>query len=628
MQDTNVQEVRGGRLAILSLAAVGVVYGDIGTSPLYAIRECFHGVYGVEPNPANILGVLSLMFWTLVLVVCVKYLGFILRADNKGEGGVMALAAQLIQTTGRKWTTGALVLVGVFGGALLYGDGMITPAISVLSAVEGLGIAVPALSAWVEATTIVILAVLFLLQRRGTRGVGILFGPITTLWFVVIAALGLRSLMTRPEVLPAVNPMNGIAFLGRNTLMGFVVLGAVFLVVTGTEALFADLGHFGGRPIRLTWYALVMPALLCNYFGQAALLMDRPEEAYHPFYALVPQWGMLPLVALATAATVIASQAIISGAFSLTRQAIQLGYLPRMRVIHTSPTEIGQIYIPQVNWILMCATMGLVIGFHSSSQLAAAYGVAVTATMSITSILFFAVARRRWRWSLWHVVPIVGVFLTVDVLFFAANISKIGHGAWFPIVVGGIIFTIMTTWKKGRAILSERLYAGSPTLEQFVAQLDQAAPLRVPGKAVFMAANPCATPPALVHNLRHNKVLHEQVAVVTVLTQDIPRVARDEKVQVQSLDNGFWCVSARYGFMEEPNVPYVLALAREQGLDFELEEIVFFLGREQVVPDRRPVMARWREALFSFLSLNALGATRHFKIPPEQVIEIGTQVEI
>ncbi len=628
MRGMTRERVQGKRLALLSLTVLGVVYGDIGTSPLYAIRECFHGEYGVEPTPANILGVLSLMVWTLVLIVCVKYLGFILRADNKGEGGVIALAAQLIQSGGRKWATGALVLIGLFAAALLYGDGMITPAISVLSAVEGLGVAVPELSAWVDMTTIAILVGLFLLQSRGTRGVGVMFGPITTLWFLVIGALGLQSIVNRPEVLLAVNPLNGIAFLERNALVGFVVLGAVFLVVTGTEALFADMGHFGRRSIRLTWYALVMPALLCNYFGQAALLMDRPGEAYHPFYALAPQWAVLPLVALATVATIIASQAVISGAFSITGQAIQLGYLPRLRVIHTSPTEIGQIYIPQVNWILMLATVGLVLGFHSSSQLAAAYGVAVTATMTVTSILFFAVARRRWQWSLWCLIPLVGLFLAVDLTFFAANISKIGHGAWFPLVVGGIIFAMMTTWKKGRAILSEKVYGSSPKLEQLVADLNRTPPLRVPGKAVFMAGNPCATPPALVHNLKHNKVLHEHVAVVTILTEDIPRVLRDEKVQVQSLASGFWCVSARYGFMEQPNVPYVLALAREKGLDFQLDEVVFFLGRERVMPDRRPLMARWREALFSFLSLNALGATRHFKIPPDQVVEIGTQVEI
>ena len=627
MQEVTEERLRGKRLALLSLTVLGVVYGDIGTSPLYAIRECFHGQYGVEPTSANILGVMSLMFWTLVLIVCVKYLGFILRADNRGEGGVIALAAQLIQSGGRKWTTGALVLVGLFGAALLYGDGMITPAISVLSAVEGLGVAVPALRAWIEVVTIAILAALFLLQRRGTHAVGVLFGPITTLWFLVIAALGVRGLASRPEVLLAVNPLNGVAFLERNALVGFVVLGAVFLVVTGTEALFADMGHFGRRPIRVTWYALVLPALLCNYFGQAALLMDRPE-AYHPFYALAPLWAVLPLVGLATAATIIASQAVISGAFSLTRQAIQLGYLPRLSVIHTSPTEIGQIYIPQVNWILMLATIGLVLGFQSSSQLAAAYGVAVTATMAISSVLFFAVARRRWKWSLWCLIPMVGIFLAVDLTFFAANIGKIGHGAWFPLVVGGIIFAMMTTWRKGRAILSEKLYAGNPKLEQLVADLNRKPPLRVSGKALYMAGNPCATPPALVHNLKHNKVLHEHVAVVTIVTEDIPRVARDEKVQVQSLGSGFWCVSARYGFMEEPNVPHLLALAREKGLDFQLDEVVFFLGRERIMPDRRPRMSRWREALFSFLSLNALGATRHFKIPAEQVVEIGTQVEI
>jgi KUP system potassium uptake protein len=618
----------GKRLAVLSLAAVGVVYGDIGTSPLYAIRECFHGEYGIEPSQPNILGVLSLMFWALTLVVSVMYLIFVLRADNRGEGGVIALTAQLEDSGDAGPITRSLVAIGLFAAALLYGDGMITPAISVVSAMEGVGIAFPELKHWVVPLALVVLVALFVAQRLGTRGVGALFGPIMSVWFVVIALLGIVHLVSTPEVLTAIVPTHAVDFLRRNSVQGFLVLGAVFLVVTGAEALFADMGHFGRRPIRLPWYGFVLPALLCNYFGQAAVLYKRPEVVEHPFYAMVPGWATIPMIALATMATVIASQAVISGAFSMTRQAIQMGYLPRMKIVHTSESEIGQIYIPQINWVLLIFVVALVLGFRSSSQLAAAYGVAVTATMTITSILFFAVARRRWGWHLRFLIPLTIVFLVIDLSFFAANASKITHGAWFPLAVGGLVFGIMTTWRKGRMLLAERIYGGAPLLDHFIKEVGERSPVRVPGRAIYLASRPLGVPPALIMNLEHNKVLHEKIAILNIQNRHIPRVDRDDKVQVYPLDHGFWGITVQYGFMEEPNVPYALALAREEGLNFKLDEVVFFLGRESIVPHRRPVMSYWREALFSFLSRNAMDATRFFRIPPGQVVEMGSRIEL
>jgi KUP system potassium uptake protein len=621
-------EPGGRRLAVLSLAALGVVYGDIGTSPLYAVRECFHGDYGIEPTAPNILGVLSLMFWALIVIVTVKYLTFILRADNRGEGGIIALAALVGRSGVPRRARAILVALGLFGTALLYGDGMITPAISVLSAVEGMDTIAPTLKPFVLPLTAAILIALFLLQRRGTRGVGVLFGPVTLIWLSVIAALGIRSVVRAPGVLAAVGPWFGAAFLLRNGFIGFLVLGAVFLVVTGAEALYADLGHFGRRPIRLAWLAFVLPALLCNYFGQGALLLGRPEEAHHPFYALAPRWSLVPLVVLATAATIIASQAVITGAFSLTRQAIQLGYLPRLQVIHTSPTEIGQIYIPQVNRILLVATIAIVFGFGSSSKLAAAYGVAVTSTMLIATVLFFAVARYRWRWPLIAAGLPVGLFLVVDLAFFSANLSKILHGAWFPLVIGAIVFACLTTWRRGRSVLAGRMAVSGVTTQEFIQLIEGHPPTRVPGKAVFMTGSTDAVPLALLHNLKHNKVLHSRVALLTVLTEETPRVSRDEKVEVTDLGLGLYRVVARYGFMEEPNVPHVMALAKEQGLDFELDEVSFFLGREKLLSRRRPVLARWRVRLFDFMSRNAIGATEFFHIPPGQVVELGSQVAL
>jgi len=609
--------------------ALGVVYGDIGTSPLYAIRECFHGVYGMEPTQANVLGVLSLVFWSLLLIVCVKYLSFIVRADNRGEGGVIALTA-LISPRGRRPHGGRWVLVamGLFGASLLYGDGVITPAISVLSAIEGLRTITPVFDPYVVPATGAILIGLFLLQRRGTQGVGSFFGPVTLTWLLVIGLLGIVSLVQRPQVLVAIHPGFGANFLLHNGRAGFLVLGAVFLVLTGTETLYADMGHFGRGPIRRAWFVVVLPMLLCSYFGQGALLLEQPEQAAQPFYAMAPSWFLVPLVALATAATVIASQAVISGAFSLTRQAVQLGYLPRFAIIHTSEQERGQVYIPQLNALLMIATVGLVLVFRSSGMLAAAYGVAVTTTMLITSMLFYTVARERWKWGRLSAGLLVAAFLLVDFTYFAANIGKIAEGAWLPLAIGAAVFLVMTTWNRGRTIVGEKLYGGNPPLESFIQTITADPPLRVPGRVVYMAGSARATPPALLHNLKHNKVLHTQIAIITVLTEEVPRVDRDEKVQIEALGQGFHRVTARFGFTEDPSVPYVLALARERGLDFELDDTIFVIGREQVVAARRSAIWAWRRRLFQFMSRNALDATTFFHIPPNQVVELGAQIEM
>jgi KUP system potassium uptake protein len=623
------QEAEGRRLLLLAFVALGVVFGDIGTSPLYALRECFHGEFGIAATPENLLGVLSLMFWSLILVVTVKYLLFILRADNRGEGGEIALMSLIGRGGLAKWgPRWVLVAMGLFATSLLYGDGMITPAISVLSAIEGLEVITPALDPYVLPVTMLVLAALFLFQRHGTEGVGALFGPVILIWFCVIGALGLAEIVREPHVLWAVNPWHGASFLLRNQMHGFLVLGAVFLVVTGAEALYADLGHFGRRPIQLAWLVLVLPALLLNYFGQGALLLSRPGEVDNPFYALVPAWGLIPMVLLATSATIIASQAVISGAFSLTRQAVQLGYWPRLKIVHTSREQIGQVYIPQVNWLLMVATIGLVAGFRSSSKLAAAYGVAVSTTMLISTVLFYVVARERWGWSRLIAGALLGLFLSVDVAFFSANIIKIAHGAWFPLAVAGIGFVLMRTWKKGRRFIVERTQQSSISFEDLLQSLSLEPPSRVHGKAVFMTGAPWGVPSALLHNLKHNKILHSETAFVHVVTEEVPRVPREEKVEVLELGSGFYRVTAHYGFMEEPNIPHVLAMAREKGLDFPLNEVSFFLGRERLLPGRKTVMSGWRTRLFGFMSRNALGPVSFYHIPPNQVIEVGAQLQL
>jgi KUP system potassium uptake protein len=616
-------------LLLLSLVALGVVYGDIGTSPLYALRECFFGEYGIEPSRANVLGVLSLMFWALILLVTVKYLFFIMRADNRGEGGVIALSA-LVGYRKRSGRSGLRIafIIGLFGAALLYGDGMITPAISVLSAVEGLEVATPFFQPYVIPITIALLAGLFLLQRRGTAGVGVMFGPVTLIWLLVIAVLGVRGIVKEPGVLAAVIPVHAVTFFMNNGATGFFVLGAVFLVVTGTEALYADMGHFGKRPVRLTWLVAVLPALLLNYYGQGALLLADPGTARNPFYGLAPGWALYPLVVLATAATIIASQAVISGAFSLTRQAMQLGFLPRMRIVHTSPKHIGQIYIPQINWILLLATVTLVLGFGSSSRLAAAYGVAVTTTMVITSLLFYIVARERWGWSRLAAGLPVGLFLLVDLSFFGANIIKIASGAWFPLAIGAAAYTIMRTWKRGRDLLAERFNAKTLPVEEFIINLKNEPPQRVSGTAVFMTGNPWVVPPALLHNLAHNKVLHERVVLLTVVAEEVPRVHSPERLKVEELGSGFLTVTAHCGFMEYPDVPRLLSAAKHQGLDIDISSASFFLGRESYLARKKPGMPVWREKIFAFLSRNAMGATAFYNIPPNRVMEVGAQIEL
>lgn len=623
-------EQRSRQLFLLSLSALGVVYGDIGTSPLYALRECFLGLHRYPPTEVNILGVLSLIFWALVLIVSVKYLVFVMRADNRGEGGILALLALLKPWRSRPGRhRKMLAALGLFGAALLYGDGVITPAISVLSAVEGLTVATPVLNAYVLPATITILVILFLLQKRGTARVGALFGPVMVTWFLVIALLGVRGIVLEPHVITAITPVHAVRFFQSNGWAGFQVLGGVFLVVTGSEALYADMGHFGRVPIRYAWFCLVFPALLLNYFGQGALLLSNPAELTQPFYHLAPRWALYPLVVLSTMATVIASQAMISGVFSLTRQAVQLGLSPRMRIIQTSSEEIGQIYIPSVNWALMAAVMGLVLGFRTSSGLAAAYGVAVTTTMVVTSLLAFFVMRERWRWHPGTALLATFLFLLVDLSFFGANILKIGEGGWFPLAAGGTVFIALSTWRRGREILAERLQGGVGSLDAFLSGLTVSPPLRVKGTAVFMTGGHTGTPPMLPHHLTHNQVLHEQVVLLTVINEEIPRVPAAERVEVVQLTQGFARVILHYGYMQSPNVPVALRECEPFGLRVDMERTTFYLGRETLIPTREiKGMALWREKLFALMSRNSLQATAFFNIPPERVVELGQQVEI
>ncbi|HEV8265484.1 MAG TPA: potassium transporter Kup [Gemmatimonadales bacterium] len=627
---TSAPPPRGRYLAGLALLALGVVYGDIGTSPLYALREAFHGTHGMPVSPGNVLGVLSLIFWSLILIVSVKYLLFVMRADNKGEGGILALMAMVQRgppSRGPK-PRHVVIAIGIFGAALMYGDSVITPAISVLSAVEGLGVATPALQPWVIPVAIVILGLLFWLQSRGTARVGAMFGPVMVLWFVTLAVLGIVGIVARPGVLAAVSPHYAAQFFLDNGRAGFLVLGAVFLVVTGGEALYADMGHFGVRPIRIVWFALVLPSLLLNYFGQGALLLHDASAAVSPFYRLAPSWGVYPLILLATAAAIIASQAVISGAFSLARQALQLGYWPRMQIEHTSSREMGQIYVRGINISLMIVTVILVLGFGSSSRLAAAYGVAVSGEMVLTTLLLYLLMREGWAWSLPRALAVCGLFLVIDLVFFAANALKIPHGGWVPLAIAVGLYVLMTTWKRGRAILSKRMMEKSVPLKLLLADLAAEPPIRVPGTAVFMYGSPDGTPPALVHNLAHNKVLHEKVVFLTVVTKDVPHVAGSERVTVKRIGKGFHSVTAQYGFMQDPEIHDVLAACKAQQLTIPIEGTTFFLGRETVIASDRPGMARWRAALFSFMSRNALRATAFFKIPPNQVFEVGAQIEL
>ncbi|MEE8305384.1 MAG: potassium transporter Kup [Candidatus Tectomicrobia bacterium] len=617
-------------LLVLSLAALGIVYGDIGTSPIYAIRESFHHTYGVLLTPANILGVLSLIFWSLIIVISIKYLALVMRADNHGEGGIIALTALVVppsaqRVRGTRWL---LAMIGLFGAALLYGDSIITPAISVLSAVEGLEVVTPFFAPYVIPITIAILFALFAVQHRGTAGIGAMFGPVTLIWFSTLAVLGLAQIVRHPSVFAALNPLYAISFFARNQGRGFLVLGSVFLVVTGGEALYADMGHFGRRPIRLAWFVLVLPALLLNYFGQGALLLANPKAIEHPFFLMAPSWLLFPLVILTTVATVIASQAVISGAFSLTRQAVQLGYLPRLEIRHTSAKLIGQIYLPAVNWALMLACIGLVVGFRTSSNLAAAYGVAVTTDMVFTTLLFAVVARTLWKWSLPSTLLMTAALLIVDVGFWGANLPKIPQGGWFPLVIAGLMFTLMTTWKRGRQILAERLGERLVPVDNFLTQIRETPPTRVPGTAIYMHSNSHGMPPALLNNLKYNKVLHERVVALIVVTKEIPYVTETDRVQIESLGENIYRITANYGFAEDPNVPTLLDKIDIDGVGFELTDTTFFLGREHLLATKRPGMAIWRERLFSRTSRNALGATTFFHVPTERVVEFGTQIEL
>jgi len=621
--------VEKSRLLSLSLLALGIVYGDIGTSPLYALRECFYGTHAVAVTPANVFGVLSLIFWSLVVVVMLKYHIYVIRFDNRGEGGILALMGLVAMDKSRRaGVRSALIVLGVFGAALLYGDGMITPAISVLSAVEGLEIATPFFKPYVIPITIIILVLLFVFQRRGTAGIGAIFGPIMLVWFSTLALMGLRGILWEPSVLLAINPLHAIRFFAANGIHGFLVLGAVFLVTTGGEALYADLGHFGEKPIQVDWFFITGPSLLLHYLGQGALLLRDPSAAHNPFYRLAPSWALYPLVILATMATVIASQAIISGVFSLTRQAIQLGYLPRMQIVHTSRAEIGQIYMPAVNWMLMLATIALVVGFRSSSALAGAYGVAVSLTMIITTILAYVVARDLLGWSTLTAAAVTGAFLIADCAFLGANLAKIADGGWFPLIIAAMVFTVMTTWRKGRQILSARLREGALPPDVFVQSLRTRPPLRVPGTAVFMHRSSDAVPSALLHSLKHYKALHQQVIFLTIQTEEVSHLAGEERMTLEELGEGLYRLTARYGYMEEPDVPALLARAAERGLRVPEMDTTYFLGRETLIVTERPSgMATWREKLFAWMMRNAESAARFFRLPPNRVVELGAQIE-
>ncbi|WP_456445803.1 potassium transporter Kup [Oceanithermus sp.] len=622
-------EPNGRRLIVLSIAALGVVFGDIGTSPLYAVREAFGEHYGLALTEANVLGVLSLIFWSLIVVISLKYLTLVMRADNHGEGGIMALTALVMPSKLRRghWRYFA-VMLGIFGASLLYGDGMITPAISVLSAVEGLEVAAPRLEPFVIPVTVGILLALFLFQSRGTQRVGGLFGPITLTWFTAIAALGVAQIVQNPHVLTALLPHHAVNFFVANGATGFWVLGSVFLVVTGGEALYADMGHFGRTPIRLTWFFVVLPALLLNYFGQGALLLANPAAVENPFYLMVPAWATYPMIALATAATIIASQAVISGSFSLTRQAMRLGFLPRMTVVQTSSEEIGQVYIPTINWILMFATVGLVLGFGSSSRLAAAYGVGVTTDMVFTTLLFAVVAWSLWKWPRILVALLALGLLAVDLSFWGANIVKVPQGGWFPLVVGAVMLLVMTTWYHGRTLLASVLKKDAFPIERFLETLavSKNPPVRVPGTAVYLTRNPDVVPPALLNNLGYNHVLHERVVIASVETEEIPRVAGHLRGELRPLELGFSRVVLHYGFMEHPSVPDELYAMEE--LELDPDDTYFVLGREVILAEGRLGLPRWREQLFAVMQRNALPATAFFDLPPDRTFEVGHLVRL
>ena len=618
-----------GPLLPLVVGAIGVVFGDIGTSPLYAMKEAFGGHHPLPLTHDNVLGVLSLVFWSLVVIVTLKYVALVMRADNRGEGGIMALMSLVAGTTRAgsrsRWL---LTTMGMFGAALFYGDSMITPAISVLSAVEGLAVATPVFQPYVLPVTLGVIVALFAIQSRGTAAMGALFGPVTVVWFLVLGVLGVLQVAANPHVLLALNPAYAAGFFADNGQAGFLALGTVILAVTGAEALYADMGHFGRRPIRVAWLAFVAPALVLNYFGQGALLLRDPSALVHPFFRMAPGWALYPMVALATAATVIASQAVISGAYSLTRQAIQLGYCPRLAVLHTSEKEMGQVYMPWINAVLLVAVLALVLGFQSSSALASAYGIAVTGTMAIDSVLLFFVFSRLWRWHRLLSLAVAGTFLLVDLAFFSANSVKLLQGGWFPVAIAAVIFVLLATWRRGREILFARMGPSAIPLEPFIHSLSVSPPPRVEGTAVFLTASREGVPHALLHNLNHNKVLHERVVLLTVVTEDVPYVPDQQRLDAEALGGDFYRVVVHYGFKDAPDLPAALQLPNPLGLEFPLMSTSFFLSRQTIVPTPNPGMALWREKLFAIMSRNAGSATDFFRIPTNRVVELGTQVEI
>lgn len=628
--DSTAPHSSHGDLPLLAMAALGIIYGDIGTSPLYTVKECFSGIHGVPPTYENVLGILSMIFWALMLVVGLKYVSFIMLADNKGEGGIFSLLA-MVQVRLKKDTKwwGILTFLAAFGAALLYGDGVITPAISVLSAIEGLNMATDAAAGYIVPLTCLVLILLFFIQRHGTAVIGKLFGPIMVVWFLVLGILGMRSILEYPAILAALNPWCAVQFFLVNHIHGVVVLGSVVLCITGGEALYADMGHFGRLPIRLTWYVVVLPGLVLNYYGQGALLLHNPEVINsNPFYALAPKTLLYPLVALATIATIIASQAMISGVYSLTQQAIQLGFIPRMHIIHTSEQARGQIYMPTVNWLLMIACLSLVLAFGQSSRLAAAYGIAVTATMAITSFMYFEVTRIRWQWPLWKSVSLLVLFLAVDLSFLGANLLKIVDGGWVTICIAVAVLVAMITWRDGRAIMAKHYSLMRIPEDVFLKDIGDFKPHRLAVTAVFMSIAPDGIPNTLLHYLKHNDALHERVLLLSVLAMETPRVAVEDRVCVEDLGQGFFRVKAKYGFMETPNIPAILELIGSKGLPVDPYSTSFYLGRETMSATGTAPMATWRKKLFIFMSRNAWNATSFFGLPPDRVVEFGTHVEL
>ena len=622
-------EHKKSSLVGLTLAAVGIVYGDIGTSPLYTLKTVFDPAHGLAVTHNNLLGIVSLIFWGLTLIVSLKYVTLVLRADNRGEGGIMALMALVLSSVSKssRWHV-PLMVIGVFGATLFYGDSVITPAISVLSAIEGLEVATPAFSPYVVWLTIAVLVALYSVQSHGTAGIGRFFAPIMLIWFVALACMGVINIIKSPAILAAVNPLHAVAFLLDNGRIAFLSLGAVVLALTGAEALYADMGHFGKKPIRMAWFLIAFPALALNYLGQGGLLLAHPEAISNPFYQQLGAWSVYPLVILSTMATVIASQATISGTFSMTKQAIALGFLPRMRVRHTSESEIGQIYIPAVNWLQLAVVLLAVVGFGSSEKLAAAYGIAVTATMLATTILTFFVIRYRWKMNLLLCWAATGFFLFIDVNLFAASSLKLFHGGWFPLLLGAVLFIIMLTWKRGRQLVFQNLEKHAIPLNEFLSSLFIAPPLRVPGTAIFLRGETDGVPHALLHNLLHNKVLHERVIFLTVFMHEEPWVLPSERVRVVELGHQCYQVNVHYGFKDEPDIPAALAQCAEQGLDFEMMETSFFIARQTIISTPGAGMMPWREHLFVTMSRNARTAADYYQIPSNRVIELGTQVEI